>query len=90
MILQLDLELKICAYADIRTGPRGILGVEERYEEIRRRYRESVNQSKLEEFSIAKENAAMLIEQQVLSRTNLNAEDINDTTIEKYVRLWLN
>jgi len=82
-----DWDTKIVAYADQRTGPRGILSLQDRFQDIRERYGKRL-------FILAGPNPELLfdcgveIEKQVITKTTLKKEEINDDTIKKYVSRW--
>ncbi len=80
-----DWENKIGKYADLRVGPFGILSLKERFEEFRKRYGKALLQNpKLETCT----TAAFELEKQVLTNTNLTAEDINNDTIKPYMKKY--
>jgi 5'-deoxynucleotidase YfbR-like HD superfamily hydrolase len=76
-----DWELKICAYADQRTGPFGILSLDERFEDLKRRYAvrgHPLAQGPARDMLVA---CAFMIERQVLGHTDLAPEGISDMAI---------
>ena len=78
-----DWELKICNYADQRTGPFGILSLKERLSEGMKRYEErkaNVNHPKAKLFY----ECAFETEKQILENNSLSAEDINDESIKPF------
>lgn len=74
-------EEKLCEYADARVSPGGILSIQDRLEEGRKRYVGRAVETGLvaprERFDELVQ-ALHDIEQQLLSRTSLQAEDIHD------------
>jgi hypothetical protein len=82
-----DYELKITAYADQRVGPLNILSLHDRFNEAKKRSsitrKSSMNHPDVNIF-IAK---AYILEEQVLSQTDLKPSDINDRAIAHLVKL---
>lgn len=80
-----DQELKICAYADQRVSPTGILPLRERLHEARNRYAgildASVNDPKYPQLF----DCAMVIESQIAEQMNVPVDDITDFAIEQYL-----
>ena len=77
-------ELKVCQYADIRVGPRGVLQLDERIEEGRKRYIVRMQKENLPDrghiFGTAVSEAKDL-ERQIFSHTSLKPGDITDATV---------
>lgn len=73
-----DLVWKICLYADQRVGPFGVLSLKERYADFRSRYKRYQEYDGAKGRIVLLEKAGFALEQQVLKKTDLNAEDIND------------
>lgn len=84
-----DYEVKIVAYADYRVGINGILSLEERLSEGRKRFANRQNkteedQKKISEFdTLAK--AAKRIEDQIFKLCEISSGDINDSSVEKII-----
>ena len=80
-----DFEAKICAYADQRISPEGVLSIRDRLSEAKRRQKgistSSVNQSNFEELK----SCALKIEEQIFAYTQGKPEDITDASIERYI-----
>ncbi len=79
-----DIELKICAYADLRVGPLGILMLKERFGELRHRVSNETLAERypnFEELAVA----AQQIEAQIFEHLQIAPEEINDFTIELYL-----
>jgi len=76
-----DMDLKICAYADQRIGPRGVLNLKVRLEEANERGK---NRPWYNEFDDLLE-CALKIEEQVLSNTSLSEDEINDEAVMPYL-----
>lgn len=78
-------ERKICAYADQRVSPNGILSLTGRIDEAKMRYRgiseSSVNRPDYKSLK----SYAEKIEKQIFALVNGKPEDINDKAVEKYI-----
>lgn len=84
-------ERKICAYCDQRVAPDGVIGIRERLEECKIRYKNkplSVWSNEYKANCLIK--CALEIENQVISFCNLKKEDINDNSIKKYIEILIN
>ena len=78
-----SFEEKILEYGDLRVGPYGILSLEDRIDEGRRRYlgtNKSVGSPDQNRFDILVK-AAKEIERRIFSETKIKPEDINDATV---------
>lgn len=79
-------ERKICAYCDQRVAPNGVVGIKERLEDAKIRYK-----SKPLSVWSNKEKANYLIEcslgieKQIMEHCKLKPEDINDNSIKTYI-----
>jgi hypothetical protein len=73
-----DFDLKVCAYADQRIAPLGVIGLKERLDEARARGHKSLHHPEADVFV----DCALKIERQVLDNTDLVAEDINDDSVK--------
>lgn len=80
-----SLEEKICIYADNRVSPSGVVSVDERSIEAKKRY-EKHRQSFNEKQRIFFNQNIKEIEKQIFSKTMIKPEDINDITISPYIR----
>ncbi len=79
-----DFENKICAYADLRVGPLGILMLKERFGELRHRLpadRLNDRYPNFEELVVT----AQQIEAHIFEHLLISPEEINDFTIELYL-----
>lgn len=79
-------EIKICAYCDQRVAPDGVVGIKERLEDAKIRYKNrplSVwsNEEKANRLIVC----ALEIEAQIMQKCKIKPEDINDKTIETYI-----
>ncbi len=76
-----NYELKICAYADQRAGPNGIVTLQERFDELRRRYgnnpQASINHPRAQYLI----NAAYEIESQILQYTSVDLSQLTNKEI---------
>ncbi len=68
---------KICYYSDMRIGLHGILSVDQRFEDLKKRYPHEKNE--LERYH----QECKIIEQQIQKMCALDLESINDELIEK-------
>ena len=76
-----NYELKICAYADQRTGPNGIVTLQERFDELRRRYgnnpQASINHPRAQYLI----GSAYEIERQIMQYTSVDLSQVTDIEI---------
>lgn len=79
-------ERKICAYCDQRVAPNGVVGIKERLEDAKVRYKDKpLSVWSNEEKANHLIECALEIERQVLEKCNLNSKDINDESIKNYI-----
>lgn len=79
-------ERKICAYCDQRVAPDGVVGIRERLEDAKIRYKNKpLSVWSNEEKANHLIECSLGIEKQVMEQCNLNPEDINDSSIKKYI-----
>lgn len=79
-----NLNIKIIHYADARTGPYGILSLQERMDEAKERYKDHY----LKEDDNVREKlvgCAFGIEKQIFKKCNIKPEDINDESVAPYI-----
>lgn len=79
-------ERKICAYCDQRVAPNGVVGIKERLEDAKIRYKDkplSVWSNKEKADYLIK--CSLEIEKQIMEYCKLKPKDINDNTIKVYV-----
>lgn len=79
-------ERKICAYCDQRVAPDGVVGIKERLEDAKIRYKDkplSVWSNKEKADYLIK--CSLEIEKQIMEYCKLKPKDINDNTIKVYV-----
>jgi hypothetical protein len=80
-----SLEEKICIYADNRVSPNGVVSVDERSLEAKKRY-ENHKQSFDEKQRIFFNANIKEIEKQIFSKAKIKPEDINDITVSPYIK----
>lgn len=79
-------ERKICAYCDQRVAPDGVVGIRERLEDAKIRYKNKpLSVWSNEEKANHLIECSLGIEKQIMQYCKLNPEDINDNSIEKYI-----
>ena len=79
-------ERKICAYCDQRVAPDGVVGIKERLEDAKVRYKDKLlsvwsNEEKANHLI----ECSLGIEKQIMEHCKLNPEDINDESIKPYI-----
>ncbi len=80
-------ERKICAYCDQRVSPEGVVGIKERLEDAKIRYKNKPlsiwsNEEKANHLI----ECSLGIEKQIMKYCKLRPEDINDKNIQKYIQ----
>ena len=85
--LKSDLyEIKICAYCDQRVAPDGVVGIKERLEDAKVRYKNKpLSVWSNEEKANHLIECSLGIEKQIMEYCKLNPEDINDNSIKTYI-----
>lgn len=82
--LDAPMEHKICAYADMRVGPKGVLTLQERFDDGRKRYANRTDRTLLEVEKLeALYVAGFELEKQIFEGLALKPEEITDSHIEK-------
>lgn len=80
-------ERKICAYCDQRVSPDGVVGIKERLEDAKMRYKDKpLSVWSNEEKANHLIECALGIEKQIMKYCKLSPEDINDDNIKKYMK----
>ncbi len=80
-------ERKICAYCDQRVAPNGVVGIKERLEDAKVRYKDKpLSVWSNEEKANYLIKCSLGIEKQIFQYCNLKPEDINDESIEIYIK----
>jgi HD domain len=77
-----DFGKKICAYSDMRVGPKGIISLEDRMADLRVRYDDKFHMmggSEQKRFEF--ENGLRQIERQIFEHCNIKPEDITEAAI---------
>lgn len=79
-------EIKICAYCDQRVAPDGVVGIKERLEDAKVRYKNKplsvwANEEKANHLI----ECSLGIEKQIMKYCSISPKDINDKSIEKYI-----
>ena len=79
-------EIKICAYCDQRVAPNGVVGIKERLEDAKVRYKDKplsvwFNEEKANHLI----ECSLGIEKQIMELCKLNPEDISDDSIQTYI-----
>lgn len=79
-------DVKILLYADQRVAPYGVTSLKERLEEVKKRYK-NISSSiwSNEEKANHLIECSLGIEKQIMQYCELNPEDINDNSIQKYI-----
>lgn len=79
-------ERKICAYCDQRVSPNGVIGIRQRLEDAKVRYKDKpLSVWSNEEKANYLIQCALSIEKQIMEYCNIKPEDINDDSIKIYV-----
>lgn len=79
-------EIKICAYCDQRVAPDGVIGIKQRLEDAKVRYKNKpLSVWSNEEKANHLIECSLGIEKQIMEYCKLNSEDINDNSIKTYI-----
>jgi len=79
-------ERKICAYCDQRVAPNGVVGIKERLEDAKVRYKNRpLSVWSDEEKANYLIKCSLGIEKQIMEHCNIRPEDINDDSIRTYI-----
>lgn len=80
-------DVKILLYADQRVAPYGVTSLKERLEEVKRRYKKRLSSvwSNEEKANYLIE-CSLGIEKQIMEYCSISPENINDKSIEKYIK----
>ncbi len=80
-------ERKICAYCDQRVAPDGVSSIKQRLEDVKVRYKNNpLSVWSNEETANHLIECSLGIEKQIMQYCSINPEDINDKTIEIYIK----
>lgn len=85
----LNLEDKLCIYCDNRVAPFNVVSIEDRNEEIKKRYEKHPNNFNGDKRDFFMKNLRE-IEKQIFSKSKIKPEDLNDDFIEKYIEIIKN
>jgi predicted HD phosphohydrolase len=75
-----DWAHKICSYADLRVYPHGVVSLDVRLEDGRKRYNVSVDDERWDLIDCASK-----LEQQIFDKCSINPEDITDEALDLYI-----
>jgi len=79
-------EIKICAYCDQRCAPDGVVGIKERLEDAKIRYKDKpLSVWSNEEKANHLIECSLGIEKQIMQYCNIKPQDINDKSISTYI-----
>lgn len=79
-------ERKLCAYCDQRVAPNGVIGLKERLEDAKERYKNKpLSVWSNEEKANHLIKCALGIEEQLMKYCSIKPEDINDKSIKTYI-----
>ncbi len=79
-------ERKICAYCDQRVAPDGVVGIKERLEDAKERYKDKpLSVWSNEEKANFLIKCSLSIEEQIMQYCTIEPEDINDNSIKGYI-----
>lgn len=79
-------EIKICAYCDQRVAPDGVVGIKERLEDAKARYKNRpLSVWSNEERANRMIECALEIQAQIMKYCKIKPEEINDKTISNYI-----
>lgn len=80
-----SFEQKICTYADMRIGPRGVLSIDERTRDGQARFKDRGGKDE-KSFFDARVACLQDLEKQICSRTDISPEAITSEAIEPYIQ----
>lgn len=81
-----DWYIKLCSYSDFRVSPVGVVSVEERFDEVIRRYAGSQHVLADAEKTEKKKQLALILEKQIQSVCNISLNEIDIDEVEKTVK----
>ena len=80
-------EIKLCAYCDQRVAPNGVESLQERLEDVKKRYKNKpLSVWSNEEKANHLIECALGIEKQVMEYCTIKPEEINDSSIAQYIQ----
>lgn len=83
-----DFEKKICAYSDMRVGPRGVIDLEQRFMDLRHRYEHKhwlMGGDKIARLEF--ENGLRQIEKQIFYEAKILPQEITEATVGTMVKI---
>lgn len=84
-------EIKICAYCDQRVAPDGVVGIKERLEDAKVRYKDKpLSVWSNAEIANRMIECALEIQAQIMNYCKITPEDINNETIKNYIETLKN
>ena len=84
-----SFENKICNYSDLRVDPYGVVGMEERISEGRKRYISRKHPISSDDFE-ARCQSMRHIEKQIFSKTNIKPSEITNEKVEEIIKALRN
>ena len=84
-----DWYRKICSYSDLRVGPNGIVSVNERFDDIIKRYKGREHTLADMEKTNKKREMALILEEQIQEQTTSLLGSINDAMIAPIIKGFL-
>lgn len=81
-----DFSRKVCAYADMRVAPHGVVSLQERLDDGQKRYASKHPQTP---FFYAMATCLKKIETQLFEQMDISREDVNDSTILPYMKTFI-
>ncbi|MCF7865172.1 MAG: HD domain-containing protein [Candidatus Pacebacteria bacterium] len=81
-----DLYIKLCSYSDFRVAPTGIVSVEERFDEVIRRYAGSQHALADVEKTEKKKQLALVLEKQIQEVCNISLNEIDIKKVEQVAK----
>lgn len=81
-----DWYIKLCSYSDFRVAPTGIVSVEERFDEVIRRYAGSQHALADVEKTEKKKQLALVLEKQIQEVCNISLNEIDIEKVEEVAK----
>jgi hypothetical protein len=81
-----DYARKLCAYADMRVGPHGVVSLEERFRDGQKRYQP---EGKVDRFSYAMAACLRKIEHQLFAPLSIGPEEITDQRVSPLLATYV-
>lgn len=80
-----DYARKLCAYADMRVGPHGVISLNARFDDGQKRYQPD---GKVDRFSYAMAACLRKIEQQLFAPLTFRPEDVTDGAVQRLLKTY--